>query len=408
MRILWFISITILIVLAGIFTNQAVVWIAELFLVDVFFTRLVNWKAIRLSWTATIPSWLNLSLWLIFTVLLIRIFVFDSKTINNTGMQPEIRPGDNIIVSKIHFGPRLHSSPRSITYTRLRGLTSIRKGKLVAYNFPEGDTVIHGKEPLSYYGINRASNADGKIMDLNKLRYRPVNRRNVEISRITAIPGDTIEFFEGEMYVNSTPFFTGNERLPYLLNMKINPEETGILDEFDIYEEEIRIIPGKGYLLNLTSNQADKIKIREGMSSLERISRTKEKPDPQVFPHNGNFRWNTDFFGPLIVPAKGSVINLNKINLPLYERLIKVYEGNNVEIVNDDIIINGYITNRYTIKMDYYFVTGDNRELSRDSRHWGFLPEDHIIGKPCLIWLSLSPDYGKKTIKWNRIFDIVK
>jgi signal peptidase I len=133
---------------------------------------------------------------------------------------------------------------------------------------------------------------------------------------------------------------------------------------------------------------------------------TEGQYDRDIFPHSEAYPWNLEFFGPLTVPAKGSTVELNTSNLPLYRRIIEAYEKNDLEIRGEKIYINGEEASSYTFQMDYYFMMGDNRHNSADSRFWGFVPEDHIIGKPRLIWLSVDKEYGK--IRWNRMFRIVR
>jgi len=128
--------------------------------------------------------------------------------------------------------------------------------------------------------------------------------------------------------------------------------------------------------------------------------------DRDIFPHDEHYPWNLEFFGPLTVPKKGTTVEINMLTLPLYRRIIHAYEGNDLVVKDSLIYINGELASSYTFKMDYYFMMGDNRHNSADSRYWGFVPEDHIIGKPRLIWLSVDKEYGG--IRWNRMFKIVR
>jgi signal peptidase I len=426
MRVLWFISISLMVFLAGILTSIELLWILEILVIDLFFTRIIPWEKSGFKMPVRISLWVNILLWITLSTILLRLFVFESVTVRNTGMQPEIRPGDNIIISKIIFGPRLPMTPVnfpfthhylpfstrrsymyniSIPYTRLGGIRGLKRGDVVAYNFPEGDTVFTGEESVSYYGLKRAGKI--KVYKSYTTEFRPVDRRGIEISRIVAVQGDTIEFYSGDIYINSIRESNEKDRYPYLLSKDLSPQESGILKEFDIYPDEVSISPGRGFILNLTQKEADKVKIRLGMSSLTELERKMGSRAPQIFPHDQKYNWNPDFFGPVVVPFKGQTVELTEDNICLYERIIRVYEGNQLLVSGSDIYINDTLTSHYKIKMNYCFITGDNRELSRDSRHWGFLPEDHIIGKPWLIWLSLSSHYGNNKLKWNRIFDVI-
>jgi signal peptidase I len=143
--------------------------------------------------------------------------------------------------------------------------------------------------------------------------------------------------------------------------------------------------------------------------SVKSIYRPVDLREPYIFPHDSAFRWNVDNFGPLYIPAKGETISLNARNIKLYRRAIESYENNDVEIRNDKIFINGEATERYTFKMDYYWMMGDNRHNSADSRFWGFVPEDHIVGKAVFVWLSLDPNESfLSKVRWNKIFRTIK
>lgn len=410
MRWLWFTSLSLVIFLIGLFTDWRIIWAAEIFLIDRYFTRIINWKAVKIPFKNKIPQWAGFFIWIFLTSFILRVLLFDSFTCTNTGMQPQIRHGDNLLVSKITFGPRIPMPPFSFPFThhRLKGLSPISKGNLVAYNFPEGDTVIKGFENISYYAKTRALDTSD-ILNNEDLLFRPVNRRGLEVSRIVGIPGDTLEFESGVLYINSRVFTSENERFSYLLKSDIKLPEPEIFEEFRIDPDEIKMFAGKGYLLPLSERDAEKLNIRYGQKSVQKVTREKNHFNRQIFPHNEKFSWNVDFFGPVIIPAKGNVLNLDANNICLYSRIIEVYEGNSLEIKDKAIFINDIETDKYKLQMNYYFVSGDNRNLSRDSRHWGFLPEDHIIGKPWLIWLSLSSRSGKNSkVNWERFFDIIK
>ncbi len=181
-----------------------------------------------------------------------------------------------------------------------------------------------------------------------------------------------------------------------------------VFREFDIDQLDRRLIPSKGYIISLSVRQAEKLIVRFGVSIVEKIITDQQKGNLQIFPHNPDYKWSADNFGSVIVPSRGDIINLSEDNISLYQRLIRVYEGNTMFIKDDIIYINNIPANIYRVKMNYYFVVGDNKHISRDSRHWGFLPEDHIIGKPWFIYLSLSSrQKNNNLINWDRMFDKV-
>jgi signal peptidase I len=341
-----------------------------------------------------------------------------------------MQTGDNILISKIHFGPRLPITPlnfpltrhylplsrckpsyiKSVTlpYLRLSGFSSIERGDLLAYNFPEGDSSICGAELISYYALKRKKENSGDSVSQSFLRYRPIDRREPEVSRCIGLPGDTISILLSKVK-NQLYRDLGKARISidYLIEVNNRQLPEQLLGRLDLAQSEIQIFPGLGYLIPLRPDQLIEFRQRPEITAMAPYQIDPEKGDFNIFPHMSSFPWNRDNFGPVIVPKKGDLIKLSTINLPFYRRIIEVYEKNNLRVHDGKILINNNLTTSYQIKQNYYFVLGDNRHHSRDSRHWGFLPEDHIIGKPILIWFSAmkAPDQSLK-IKWNRIFTI--
>ncbi|RPI44305.1 MAG: S26 family signal peptidase, partial [Bacteroidetes bacterium] len=184
----------------------------------------------------------------------------------------------------------------------------------------------------------------------------------------------------------------------------INPRSLG---EYGIERDLADIRNNPNYTFPLTMDHAEKLRTLPGIVEVESLNIFAEGDyDPDIFPHDERYPWNLEFFGPLTVPARGETVPLNPETLPLYRRIIHAYEGNELEVRGEDIFINGEKRDSYTFQMDYYFMMGDNRHNSADSRFWGFVPDNHIIGKPRLIWLSVDKEYGG--IRWNRMFRLVK
>jgi len=163
-------------------------------------------------------------------------------------------------------------------------------------------------------------------------------------------------------------------------------------------------------VLTLTDENAGQIRQFGNVLSVERISAPDSLWEKEIFPHNPAYPWNLDNFGPLYIPKKGDTLKLDSTNIVLYNRLIDAYELNDLEVINGKIFINGKETSEYVVKMDYYWMMGDNRHNSADSRVWGFVPDDHIVGKAVFVWLSLDPDKGlfDGKIRWNKMFRLVK
>jgi signal peptidase I len=374
-------------------------------------------------------KWFILILGLVVAILFIRVFAIDSITIQTPADKPQLQPGDIILVSKIHFGPQLPLIKR-----RLPGFTSIRRGDLLAYHFPEGDSVAEGEAAFSYYALKRKKESDNDTLSKLFTRYRPVYLREPEVSRCIGLPGDTIVLYPGDSVdepiaadpgtasaLNPSPSAnrllptanrllpTANRQLPtsydYLVEVHNQPLPQNFLQSLQLTPSEVQVLPGLGYLFPLRADQVDLVRKRPEVKGLTAYFMEPGRGDYNIFPHDARYPWNRDNFGPVIVPKKGDKIRLTGLNLCIYQRIIEVYENSRLELREGKIFINGILADTYTFKQDYYFVLGDNRHHSRDSRHWGFLPEDHIIGKPVLIWFSALKTAGQPLrIYWNRIF----
>jgi signal peptidase I len=427
MRWFWFISLSVLVGILAIVFAQPLILISLLVLVDMLLTRKINWFFWIPERFKAIPNWINLIIWVIFNVFFLRFFVFDSMTVLNPGMRPVIMNGDNILISKIHYGPRLPITPVNIPLThhylpltrctpsywkavtlpayRLKGLTTINRGDLLAYNFPEGDSAICGVELINYYALSRKKEAEGDTVSKAFLQYRPIDRREPEISRCIGIPGDTITLTESLLT-------NGNYRdqvkarisLDYLVEVENRQIPGDVFGRLELNQSEVQILPGLGYLIPLLPEQVIEVRQRPEVKAMTKNLIEPGQGDFNIFPHQPEFQWNRDNFGPVIVPRKGDIIKITPVNLPFYRRIIEVYEKNEITFKEDSVLINGWPSSTYVFKQNYYFVMGDNRHHSRDSRHWGFLPEDHIIGKPLLIWFSAMKSPGKNlSVHWNRI-----
>ena len=400
---------------------------------------------------SSIREWVDAAFFAIVAATLIRSFVFEAYTIPTPSMEKSLLVSDFLFVSKFSYGPRLPNTPLAmpfvhhtmpvtggksyldwITLPYTRWFASpVKRNDVVVFNFPVNDTLINDEinfgSRITYYQEVRRLAQQKKISydearelvwqnEDYEIIIRPVDKRENFIKRCVAIAGDTISIKNGVVHIDSKPqvFLPDAERF-YILS---TPE--GFLpDSESLRELGIQIHDGEEigdvqlydnkqqFLVNITNAQYKQMKLPAGFS----ISPFYQSPQSDLFPYYDTaacisatgYAWSADQFGPLYVPAKGSTIPLTPDNILRYRRCIEVYEGNRFELKNGVVMINGSPATHYTFTMNYYWMMGDNRHNSLDSRYWGFVPEDHIVGEASMIWFSW--DNGPR---WNRFFKIIR
>lgn len=407
---------------------------------DIYITEKVHWS----FWKKKNPvngkqtkvvEWVDAIIFAVIAATFIRMFFIEAYTIPTSSMEKSMMVGDYLFVSKIAYGPKMPNTPISFPfvhhtmplsksiqsfstfihypYRRIAGMGKVKNDDVVVFNFPEGDTVsVSLQESGSYYELVRLYGRDRVWSDkktFGDIVYRPVDKRENYIKRCIAIPGDSLKIVNGKVYVNGKP----QKEIPgiqykYLINTNSTAINNAAFEKLDITRSEIEESDSH-YNLPLTAAQLKKIDGLKFIQSKERVLFPADYRDPAIFPSDPKFSWNLDNFGPIWIPKKGETINLTLDNLPLYKRIIGVYEENNLQVKDNTIYINGVTSLTYTFKMDYFWMMGDNRNNSADSRYWGFVPEDHVVGKASFVWLSLdkSKSFLSK-IRWNRFFMSVK
>jgi signal peptidase I len=425
---------------------------------DWYISKKVNWTFWKKPGQkpSKLIEWVDALIFAVIAASLIRLFIIEAYTIPTSSMEKTLLAGDYLFVSKVSYGPKMPNTPLSFPfahntlpltsttksyvdwvkwpYKRLEGFGKVKRNDIVVFNFPAGDSVIMQMQDKNYYSILRQYAREFKNRDINNGRevksfaaYKdqareairdqydvtthPVDRRTNYIKRCVAIPGDSLRIEHGQVYINGNeqPHF---EDMQYNYYVKTNGTKINsvLLERMDINRNDIRYIPSSSlYQMPLTSENLGKIKAFTNVVNVRKYENTSPGSSNHIiFPHHKNFDWTEDNFGPLYVPEKGKTIQLTLNNLPLYERVISTHERNNLEVRDSTIYINGEATNEYTFKMDYYFMMGDNRHNSADSRYWGFVPENHVVGEAVFIWLSIDK-YGRflDKIRWDRLFNVI-
>lgn len=429
-------------------------------IVDVHITKFVNWafwkKKSESKKKNAVVEWVDALIFAVIAATLIRMFLIEAYTIPTSSMEKSLLVGDYLFVSKVSYGPKLPNTPISFPfahhtlpltkytksyvewikrpYKRIAGFGDIKRNDIVVFNFPAGDTVVLEMQEQDYYSITRQyadelkrrdiqignpiksfesykSIARDYIWDQFNLTVRPVDKRENYIKRCVAIPGDTLKIIHSQVFINGKEQ-EHFEHMQYDYFVKTNGKQINskYFERLNIAVDDQRYIASSSmYELPLTNENVGKLKEFSAVSSVSKYENTNiNMANISIFPFDSRYPWTEDNFGPLYIPEKGVTIDLTLENLPLYKRIIETYEGNELEVKDTDIYINGKLATTYTFRMDYYFMMGDNRHNSADSRYWGFVPEDHVVGKAVFIWLSLDKDKSfLSKIRWDRVFSII-
>lgn len=400
---------------------------------DIYISKKVKWNVFKQKEGEKKKKWKEWADALIFALVvssLIKIFIFQLYAIPTGSLEKTLLIGDRLFVSKLSYGPQMPNTPLSFPlvhntlpftkstksylewlqwdYKRLAGFGNVERDDIVVFNFPVGDTILVGNENPDYYAHIRRLGR--KTVEENfEIKVRPIDKKENFVKRCVGLPGDKLEIIDSKVYRNGEPQkdFKGIE-FRYKVESKdiINPKA---FERMELSSNDIEHIPGAGYILTLTNDKVEKFKSFPGVTAIEKIINPKGNYDADIFPHNPKFPWNQDNFGPLLIPKQGMTIPLTEENIILYRRVIDVYDQNDYREENGKVFINGQQVENYTFKQNYYWMMGDNRHNSADARAWGFVPEDHIVGKPVLVFYSLDEEKSfPSNIRWDRIFKLVR
>lgn len=435
-------------------------------LFDIYITGYIPftwWKHSKNKAVVMIMSWVDAIVYALILVYFIFTFIGQNYQIPSSSLEKTLLTGDYLWVNKISYGPRVPMTPihfplvqntmpkintRSylewpqLEYKRLSGFGKVEAGDIVVFNFPAGDTITFKQQNPDYYTMQKyigdhilaevpeladkynslsgtaADNyrnalAKSYIQDneeiFGEVMYRPVDRRENYVKRAVGLPGDTLKIVDTQIYINGK-----KQAVPELAQWNYNVytsqpisdatfEQLGIsVEDRHLTEQTDRVYK---YVMPMTNAMVSALK---AMASTISIEREKAPEGEYLFPDKVSNQWTRSDYGPLYIPKKGTTVKLTADNWPIYERIIRNYEGHTNSWVDEQgqVWIDGKKASTYTFAMDYYFMMGDNRDNSLDSRYWGFVPEDHIVGKPMRVLISFDKDKSLLNggIRWNRIF----
>lgn len=339
-------------------------------------------------------EWLDAIVFAVIAATIIRGLLFSAYAIPTGSMEGTLLTGDYLFVSKFAYGPRMPITPISVPFLESR----IGSSKIKTY----WDGV-----QLPYFRLPGLSHV--KVGDVVVFNYppdagnNPVDMRVHYIKRCLGAPGDVVNIRDSKVYINDQLFKNAPKtQTSYLVSTDGNNINPQLLQDLhiDIYQQ----LSQTDYIMIIPPASLADFKNRENIKAITEVIVPKGQTDLAIFPNSNLFNWNQDNFGPVKIPAKGWIVPLNDSTMALYGRAIEVYENNKVVRNGKDIFINDKKAQSYTFKMDYYWMMGDNRHNSEDSRFWGFVPEDHIVGKAMITWMSTdSTGTFLDKIRWDRI-----
>lgn len=432
-------------------------WLAlgYILLADIYLTKYIPWGAWKKTNNPTLKSiydWIDDIIFALVAVYFINLFIFQNYQIPSSSLEKSLLVGDYLFVSKVSYGPRVPNTPLSFPlvqntlpilncksyldwpswdYRRVAGLGQIQRNDIVVFNFPAGDTVATLQQNPDYYTLVQMYGREAVRMNkqsFGEIIYRPVDKRENYVKRCVGLPGDSLSIRNNQVYINGKAAQNPkNMQLNYFVETETPLTETmfrnwGVSrDDYMPYGQPCTVTDPEtlsflGFQPN--ANGAYNLVYRFPMTE-SMVAQVKKLPsvkkvivEPEIiggtmyYPVDYDNGWTRDNYGPIWIPKRGATIELTPENLALYRRCIKNYEHNELEEKDGVVYINGEKATTYTFQYDYYWMMGDNRHNSADSRSWGFVPEDHIVGKPIMIWLSLDKDRSlfDGGIRWNRLF----
>ena len=421
-----------------------VIWLGNLWwlfgllvIFDIYITKKVRWafwkgNAKKEGKRNVLLEWVDAIIFALIAATFVKSFFFEAYMIPTSSMENTLMTGDYLFVGKLKYGPKRPQHPLTIPlthnvifgkesysrlierpYKRMAGFTQGSRGDIVVFNFPQGDTVLVNYPTDDYYTHVRLNGRKNTLEHYGPVKVRPSGKEDNYVKRCVAVAGDTLHVRDGKVHVNGVeqPAFSGI-RNTYTVVTDGQPLNQRLLDKYGISPEETYFdnrIPGYPSLPLHEEAAVEMAALRNIVSVTQNVDVfPPDYPDSQMmlfpFVTSSDFPWTRDNYGPLWIPRSGATVTLTPQNIPLYKRIITVYEGHSFEEKDGEYYIDGQLTTDYTFGMDYYFMMGDNRHNSLDSRYWGFVPEDRIVGNPLVIWFSTDKHKSfPSRIRWERI-----
>ncbi len=443
--------------------------LGAVFIFDCYVSKKVRWQWWKEAEGPVkfIMSWVDALVFALVAVYFINLFLFQNYVIPSSSLEKSLLTGDYLFVSKVSYGPRIPQTPLTMPltqhtmpvintksyvewpqwdYRRLKGLGKVNLNDIVVFNYPCGDSIVTEERyqgpdfygdlvyPLGMqlYKENSANLVDPATLDkqqqldffsmiyslgrdyivnnpneFGSIDHRPTDRRENYVKRCVGLPGQTLQIKNRIVCLDGKPNKEpDNVQYTYYVKFATDHLPDDVLKELGISMEDLTTLNQMGYM-PLTKHAVEFLSKRKDLVKSIKLN-TDAAPSISLYPHNVVTGWTVDNYGPIWIPKKGATVKLNMNNIALYERPISVYEHNDLKVKDNHIYINGKLATSYTFKMDYYWMMGDNRHNSEDSRYWGFVPEDHVVGKPIFIWWSSDPDRkGFAGIRWSRLFRFV-
>ena len=409
MKIVLFLVFTIVWSIIVYLLNGEWLYFFPLVVADVLFFETISWQFWKKKEKkekkkkSELRTWVEAIAFAVVAAHILRTFFIEAYTIPTSSMEKSMLIGDFLFVSKLAYGPRVPMTPVAVPlvhhtipgtkkksyseivkvpYHRMKGLGDIKRNDCVVFNWPA--------EKLN----------------------RPVDKKENYVKRCVGIAGDKIEIVNGQLMVNDEPQAEPEgmkKQFTYNVKTKgsgLNPKL--LYKKFDITEGS-RGSNMNEYYLFLTDEALKGLNEFKNVKSITQNIDTTYNSPQYYFPNNNDHLWNIDNYGPILIPKKGSIIDLTMENIDLYKDIIEIYEENTLKISENNIYINDSLVSSYKFKMNYYWMMGDNRHNSADSRMWGFLPENHVVGKALFVWMSWDKNgKGLNKIRWDRLFSSVK